>query len=63
MWEDEHAGFREEVGVNALGLDYRQDLAIDQVQHVLPYFGRNSLQSIGSNALGKRQRRGAEPNF
>lgn len=45
MWEDEHARLREQVRVNLIGLDNREDLAVNHVQSDLPGLLGDSLQS------------------
>jgi hypothetical protein len=34
--EDEHARLRQEVGIDVFGLDDRENLAVNQIKHVLP---------------------------
>jgi hypothetical protein len=43
MGKDEHAGFGEKVGIDMLGFNDGKNLAIDQVEHLLPGFYRNCL--------------------
>lgn len=45
MRPDEHAGLRQEIGIHILGRDNGQDLAIDNVQHLLPNIFRDRLQT------------------
>lgn len=46
VWKDEHARLRKEIGIDVIGLHDREDLAIDQIQHILPCLCGHCLQAI-----------------
>jgi hypothetical protein len=44
--EDKHARFRQKVGIDMLGLNHGQDLAVDLVEHQFPSLCRHCFQAI-----------------
>jgi hypothetical protein len=63
MGEDEHAGFREKVGVHMFRFDDRQHLAVDQVQHLLPGIDGYGFEAVRGRSPWKVSSRCAEPYF
>jgi hypothetical protein len=61
--EDEHARLGKEVGIDMLGFDDRQDLAIDEIQHLLPGVSGDGLQSERTGFSWKVGGGRAEPYF
>lgn len=45
VWPNEHAGFGEQVGVDMVGFEDRQDFAVDEIKHALPRLGGYHLQT------------------
>jgi hypothetical protein len=59
--ENKHARLGEQVGVDVAGLNDGQNLAVDQVKHLLPGILGNSLQAQRGGRRRKRLLRWAEP--
>ena len=59
--EDKHTRLGEQVGVDIAGLNDRQNLAVDQVQHLLPGILGDSLQAQRGGRRRQRLLGWAEP--
>ncbi|KAJ2962266.1 hypothetical protein NQ176_g10945 [Zarea fungicola] len=61
--EDKHAGLGQEVGVDSIGLEDGEDLAVDHVEHGLPGLLVDSLEAEGGGIDGEVVGTGGEPNL
>jgi len=61
VWENKHAGFRQEISIDMLGLNHRENFAIDEVQHFLPGVCRDGFEPRGARSTWEVSWRRAEP--
>ena len=59
--EDEHARLGEQVGIHVAGLNDREHLAVDQIQHLLPGILGHGLEAKRRGRRRQRLLRGREP--
>jgi hypothetical protein len=63
MGPDEHARLGKQVGIDIIRFDNRQDLAVDQVKHILPDVRRHCLEASGNCRPTDIIGAGTEPHF